>query len=336
MGLIKTAIHGRWNRHSSKIEEAKALWRIRKNFDKGKVASGELKLAEDSLTERFLRLLEDIGIDMISDGGFRYDSAFDISRGFGSCSGFNTLHRVSNTNHFHRAPEIYGLPKWQKPILVEDAKFLRVKSNREILVSLVGPYTLARQSIIRNPAITFEKLVEAFSLALNSEIRQLHKIPNIFVKIDEPQIIMPAPRADWELVKSSHRALTEKLDKERLFLASWFGPIRNPKEYFSLPFGGFFLDMPSLRFAWRSAKRVRKPEIIDHIPPKKVVCVGLIDATQPYLENDDLLKSFLELFLKKLNGNYLILSPNTDLTFLPWDITETKLRQLIRIAKEAA
>lgn len=325
---MKTAIHGRWNRHSSKIEEARNLWRTREDFDKGKATLEELSKAQDSLTERFLILQDNIGIDVVSDGGFRWDSALDIARKIGGCQGFKTLHRIEETNHFHRAPEVSNTPIWREPILKSDLRFAKNHTTKEIMVSLIGPYTLARQSINLDPTINVSKLALLYADALGNEIRELLAEGVSAVKVNDPYILL-YPN-DLDLIKDVMRWLTLSLDQNRVFLSTWFYGIDGWKGYFDLPFGGFFLD-----FAYGNRQvQAENFYALSEFPKNKVLGAGLIDARQPFLETMPNLKYCVSGILKHVDLEKLYLCPNADLTFLPWDISCLKLQQLVSLKKE--
>ena len=102
---MKTVLHGFWSLHSSEVEEVKELWCIRESYDKGRAKIEELKAAQDKLTIRFFKLQDELGIDILSDGGFHWDSSLDITRRLRGCAGFKNLQRIGMTNHFHRAPK---------------------------------------------------------------------------------------------------------------------------------------------------------------------------------------------------------------------------------------
>ncbi|MBI4991786.1 MAG: hypothetical protein HZB99_01040 [Candidatus Harrisonbacteria bacterium] len=323
---MKVAIHGRWNKHSSRIGEAKNLWRTRENFDKVLATEDEVRIATNLLTIRFLSLLDKIGVDVISDGGFRWDSAFDIARKIRGSDGLKILHRIPETNHFHRAPEITVWPVWPGPILKEDIRLVRMYNSKPILVSLVGPYTLARQSISRNSHIDFAKLVLAYAEVLHREIAELAKSNKVYVKIDDPQIF--SSQIDWSLLRSAYFKLAYGIERSKIFHCTWFRRIRNPKAYFELPFGGFFVDLSD-----RSAF-LRNYAILKYFPKGKILGAGIIDARQPaMLPMEDML-FWMRSVLQRVPRENVWLCPNADLEFLPWDIAEDKLRQLVQLKKE--
>src|SRR3989344_823066 len=325
---MKTAGPGRWNRHSSQVEEARNLWRVGEAFDQGRAALSELENAQNQLTRVFLGLEENIGIDAVSDGGFRWDSAFDISRKLVHCEGFKILHRIAETNHFHRAPEVGLAPVWREPILKSDLQFAKANTSKEILVSLAGPYTLARQSIVAaGSGIDLENLAYAYADALGKEIRELLNDGACAVKVDEPYLLL-YPN-DWDLINGVLRWLTLASDQNRVFLSTWFHPVNKFLNYFDLPFGGFFLD-----FTGGSDNLFGHLNVLKDFPANKILGAGMVDSRHPALAPIEDLLYWLRQILKRVPRENLWLTPSADLDFLPWDIAVLKLKQLVDLKKE--
>jgi len=162
---MRVVFCGRWNRHSSTYPETKELWRVREAVDHGRASAQDLRQAQDAVTALLLSQLERLGLDTLSDGGFRWDSLYDIARRIGGCSGFSRLIRIPETNHFHRQP-VATLPlRWEGPILLEDLSFARAHTRLPVALTLPGPYSLARQTE-NYRAVGLERLAEAYAAVL--------------------------------------------------------------------------------------------------------------------------------------------------------------------------
>jgi len=324
---LKTVLHGFWSLHSSEVEEAKELWRIRESYDKGQAKIEELKAAQDKLTTHFLKLQDDLGIDILSDGGFRWDSSLDIARRLKGCLGFKNLQRIGVTNHFHRAPIVEAMPVWQEPILLLDFIYANAATLKPIMVHLPGPYTLARQSLNPNEESGFNKeLVLAYAEAINLEIKSLLEANASYVKVDDSEIL--GYPDDRELIKEAFQILTAKLDFSRIYLHTTGFSVNNFPNYFDLPFGGFFLD-----FASSLAVREENLAAVKNLPQSCCLGVGLVNAARSYLPPTVKLLEFLRALNKKVPLEKLFLCPNADLDFLPWKIAVEKVKQLVDVAR---
>lgn len=320
---MKTVLHGFWSLHSSEVEEAKELWRLRE----AKAKPEELKAVQDKLTIRLLKLQDELGMDVLSDGGFRWDSFLDIARNLKGLTGFEVLHRVGVTNHFHRAPVMKTMPAWQSPILFSDFIFANAATLKPVMVHLPGPYTLARQSLNSQGEPAFsEDLALAYAQALNAEIKSLLEANAPYVKVDDSAILRHPE--DSDLVWEACKILTFNLDRSRVYLHTADLSVSNFPEYFDLPFGGFFLD-------FASSKKIMEENLIamQALPRDCVLGAGIVNATRSYFSPTDKLLELLTALNKNVSLDKMLLCPNTDLDFLPWNIAVEKVKQLVSLAK---
>lgn len=320
---MKTVLHGFWSLHSSEVKEAKELWRLRE----AKAKPEELKTVQNKLTIRLLKLQDELGVDILSDGGFRWDSSLDIAKNLKGLAGFEVLHRVGVTNHFHRTPVVEAMPTWQSPIFVSDFIFANAATLRPVMVNLPGPYTLARQSLNSQGESSFNKdLALAYAGALNLEIKSLLEANVPYVKIDDSAILRHPE--DSDLVQEACGVLTAKLDRSRIYFHTSDLPVSNFPRYFDLPFGGFFLD-------FASSKKIQDENVmaLQSLPKDCILGAGLINATRSYFPPTGELLELLAVLNKPVPLERMLLCPNTDLDFLPWNIAVEKVKQLISLAK---
>ena len=324
---MKTALHGFWSLHSSEVVEAKELRRIREAYDKGQAKIEELKAAQDKVTSHFLKLQDKLGVDILSDGGFRWDSSLDIARRLKGCAGFKNLQRIGVTNHFHRAPIVEAVPVWQEPILFLDFIYANAATLKPVMVHLPGPYTLARQSLRPDEESGFNKeLVFAYAQALNCEIKSLLEANVCYVKVEDSEIL--GYPDDRELIKEAFQILTANLDFSKVYLHTTGSSVNNFPNYFDLPFGGFFLD-------FASSKEIREGNLaaIQALPQDCVLGAGLINSTRFYLPPLAKLLDCLQAVNKQVSLERILLCPNADLDFLPWNIAVAKVKQLVDVAR---
>lgn len=326
---MKTVLHGFWSLHSSEVEGAKELQRIRESYDKGQAKIEELKAAQDKITVHFLKLQDEMGVNILSGGGFRWDSALDITRQLKGCAGFKNLQRVGVTNHFHRAPVVEATPVWQNPIFISDFIYANAVTFKPVMVHLPGPYTLARQSLNPNETSGFNKeLVLAYAQALNLEIKSLLETNTPWVKVEDSEIL--GYPDDQELVREAFKILTAKLDSSRIYFHTSGYSVNNFPNYFDLPFGGFFLD-----FSSSSKIREENLKAIQGLPQTCHLGAGLVNATRSYFPPTVEILEILQLINKAVPLERIFLCPNADLDFLPWNIAVEKVKQLVAIAKVA-
>ena len=278
-----------------------------------------LRAAQDSLTRLLLGELEAAGIDLVGEGSFRWDSIYDVTRRIEGCSGFDQLTRIPGTNQFHRQP-VADLPlSRERPLLVDDLSFAKASTSKPLVVSLPGPYSTARQT--QNVGeMGLGNLTFAYADVFNQEAVDLIRNGAAIVRIEEPQIL-DHPE-DMEIFKEAMGRLAEGVDLSRLALATWFGGIEDP-DFFQLPFGIFALDFV------RGKETV---SILPNFPSDKKLIAGIIDARHPYQESDRDLAKLVGSITKHVSPSQVLLSPNTDMHFLPWDDAIGKVRKLAEFA----
>jgi 5-methyltetrahydropteroyltriglutamate--homocysteine methyltransferase len=314
---MRVVFCGRWNRHSSTYPETKELWRVREAVDHGRASAQDLRQAQDAVTALLLSQLERLGLDTLSDGGFRWDSLYDIARRIGGCSGFSRLIRIPETNHFHRQP-VATLPlRWEGPILLDDLSFARAHTRLPVALTLPGPYSLARQTE-NYRAVGLERLAEAYAAVLRQEIAALLQAGAAFVRVDDPQILMHLE--DAPIVRKAAAVLTDGLDRSRIGLSTWFADVTVFPDYFALPFGLFFLNLTG---NGQGVGAVRD------VPADQVLALGIVDANQTYAEQPEDLSERVRPVASQRPAASLMVTSNADFTYLPWDRALEKLGALV-------
>lgn len=312
---------GRWNRHSSTYPETKEFWRVREAVDHGRASAQDLRQAQDAVTALLLSQLERVSLDTVSDGGFRWDSLYDIARRIGGCSGFSRLIRVPETNHFHRQP-VATLPlRWEGPILLDDLSFARAHTRLPVAVTLPGPYSLARQTE-NYRAVGLERLAEAYAAVLRQEIAALLQAGAAFVRVDDPQILMHPE--DAPIIRKAAAVLTEGLDRGRIGLSTWFEDVTVFPDYFALPFGLFFLNLTT---------NGKTAGGLHDLPAERALALGIVDAYQTYEEQPEDLSGRIRPVASRRPPSSLMVTSNADFSYLPWERALGKLGALVSWAR---
>ncbi|MDO8516263.1 MAG: hypothetical protein Q7S28_03370 [bacterium] len=314
---MRTIVCGRWNKHSSRYPETKALWADRNLVDKGSLSRDGLAPSEDAVNELIVRTLASSGIDIIGDGGVGDDSVYDVARRIAGCNGFTQITRIPKTNHFHRQP-VATLPlKRNQPLIVERLMRSRQYTSHPMIACLPGPYTTARQTA--NVAeIGLRPLALAYAKVLREEAQALLAVGAAFVRIEEPQIV-DHPE-DFELFAECISEFVAGIsDANRVMLATWFGDVAAMPSFYNLPVGAFWLDFVEGR---------RTLETLKSFPDSKQLVAGIFDARHSYAESPEELSSLVQEIAKYVAPERLFIAPNTDLDFLPWDEASQKIRNI--------
>src|SRR2546428_6002566 len=177
---------------------AKELWRVPEPY---------LAEAQDDATLLAIRAQERAGLDIITDGEIRRES---YSNRFATAlEGIDIDHpgtALDRSGHPNPVPRIVGRIRRRHPVEVDDLKFLKRHTNRQVKITVPGPFTMSQQA--QND---FYKSVEEaamdYAAAVNEEIRDLFAAGADIVQIDEPYMQARPEKAREYGLKALNRAL---------------------------------------------------------------------------------------------------------------------------------
>lgn len=162
---------------------------------------------EDQATLLAIKQQEDAGVDIVCDGEQRRDNFFsfvaDRLDGVELMSMAELLDHVDDKAAFEamlealdvpafaiKNPVVRGKIRASRPLVLEDAAFLRAHTRKPIKVTLPGPYLLSRssyvESLTRNAYDSREAMADDFVALLRCELLQLAAAGVEVVQFDEP------------------------------------------------------------------------------------------------------------------------------------------------------
>src|SRR5882672_2667197 len=153
------------------------LWRVEPEL---------LERAQDDATLIALRDQERAGIDIVSDGEVRRESYFN--RFATTLEGIdldNPGTAISRTGKPALVPRVVGRVRRLRPVTVRDVQFLRANTDRQIKITVPGPFTMTE--LAQNDYYASDAdLAMDYAAAVNAEIRDLFTAGADVVQIDEP------------------------------------------------------------------------------------------------------------------------------------------------------
>ncbi len=177
--MLKTTTVGSFPK-SEELKSARAKVR------RGQMDPAQLKKLEQEATRDWIRIQEEIGLDILVDGEqYRGDMATYFAE---HLEGFTISSRVrSYGNRYYRKPIAAQEVRWKGPITVEWFKFAQGLTSKPVKGMLTGPYTMMDWSF--NEAYPNRR---AFCLglarAIHEEVRALETAGAQFIQIDEPAV----------------------------------------------------------------------------------------------------------------------------------------------------
>src|SRR5712691_7950588 len=153
------------------------LWRVAPEF---------LDQAQDDATIIAIRDQERAGIDIVSDGEMRRESYFNrFATALDGVDLDNPGTVISRTGKPALVPRVVGRVRRLRPVNVRDVQFLRAHTDRQIKITVPGPFTMTQ--LAQNDYYASETdLAMDYAAAVNAEIRDLFAAGADVVQIDEP------------------------------------------------------------------------------------------------------------------------------------------------------
>ncbi|HVD25211.1 MAG TPA: hypothetical protein VNB86_04380, partial [Gaiellaceae bacterium] len=116
---------------------AKELWRVPEPY---------LEEAQDDATRIAVQEMEQVGVDVITDGEMRRES---YSNRFATAlDGVDLEHpgtALDRTGHPNPVPRVVGPVRRARPVEIRDVEFLRAATERRIKITVPGPFTMTQQ-----------------------------------------------------------------------------------------------------------------------------------------------------------------------------------------------
>jgi 5-methyltetrahydropteroyltriglutamate--homocysteine methyltransferase len=183
------------------------LLRAQSRKQRGKISAAEFERVADEAVLETLRLQEEAGVDLVTDGEQRRDNFYSFVAerldGVRLMSLAEMLDIVEDKDGFERILQTLDVPAFsirnptcvgkierRAPLALDEYLFLRQHTDRPIKVPLPGPYLLTRAMWVKEATRaaypTKEDLAEDVVRILRQEAMELHDAGADFVQFDEP------------------------------------------------------------------------------------------------------------------------------------------------------
>ncbi|HZO15513.1 MAG TPA: vitamin-B12 independent methionine synthase, partial [Polyangiaceae bacterium] len=183
------------------------LLRAQKLKRAGKLSHEEFDAQADAAVLDLLRMQEDVGVDIVTDGEQRRDNFYsfvaDKLSGVQLMSLQEMLDIIEDKATFERILQTLDVPAYslsnptcvgklarKKPLAVDELRFLRKHTDRPVKIPLPGPYLLTRAMFVPEVSQAIypskEDLAEDVVRILREEIAELVQEGVDFIQLDEP------------------------------------------------------------------------------------------------------------------------------------------------------
>ncbi len=320
--MLKTTVVGNY----PKITEDKTALNLRRalnRFDQAKITKEELEEVYQKTIKRVIKEQEEAGVDLITDGQIRWDDP--ITPFAKNIHGIEIggLLRFFDNNVYYRRPLIRSKLRFADYSVVEEFKFARANSRKEVKQVLPGAFTFARLSVDEFYQDE-ERLVLDLAGILHKEAEKLSQEGARIIQIDEPALCFHPDKL--KLVEGSLKVLTEGL-KSKIALYLYFGSIKDlVPALFELPVDIIGVDVVS--------KKENLDLLLEYNDAKKEIGVGCVDARNTRMESQSELWTIFEKITKKIPEEKIYINPSCGLEFLPHAQAQKKLKNMVRAVNQ--
>ena len=327
--MFETAIAGSLPKPAW-LAETEKLW------PQWKATGPELAQAKLDATLLWIKLQEDAGLDVISDGE---QSRQHFVHGFlEQVDGIDFEHKVEmgirRDRYRAMLPQVVAPLRLKGRVHETEARFMRARSRRKIKIALPGPMTMVDTVADRFYGDRV-KMAFAFAELLNQEALALEADGVDIVQFDEPAFnVYLEEAADWG-VRALERAVQGLSCTTAVHICYGYGIRANIdwKESLGAEWREYETVFPAL--AASSINQISLECIHSHVPPElmallagKDVMVGVIDVASDAVETPEEVAATIGGALKFVPRERLIACTNCGLAPMKREVAEAKLRAL--------
>ena len=297
---------------------AAELWRVAPQW---------LAQAQDDATVLAIRDQELAGLDIITDGEMRWESYSNrFATALDGVDLDNPGTALDRSGHPNPVPRIVGRVRRQRPVQVEDVRFLRANTERRIKITVPGPFTMSQQAQNDFYADEAEMALD-YAAAVNAEIRDLFAAGAEVVQLDEPYMQARPEKARRYGLAALNRALEGISGETAVHICFGYAAIihERPSGYSFLPeLAGCSAHGISIETAQSSLDC----SVLEALAEKKII-LGVLDLSSHEIETPDVVAARIRRALPHCPAERLVVAPDCGLKYLPRPVAYGKMRAMV-------
>jgi 5-methyltetrahydropteroyltriglutamate--homocysteine methyltransferase len=302
---------------------ARELWRIPEAY---------LEEAQRDATLMAIRAQEEAGLDIITDGEIRRES---YSNRFATALDGVDLEKhgvaMDRTGHPNPVPRIVGPIRRNRPVEVEDVKFLRAHTSRPIKITVPGPFTMTQQA--QNDYYPDEESAAlAYADAVNGEIKDLFSAGADIVQIDEPYMQARPEKARQYGLKALNRALEGVSETTIVHICFGYAAVVGHSKPAGYSFLAELRDCSCKQVSIETAQPNLDCSVLTNLPGKKIL-LGVINLDDMNVETPAVVVERVRRALPYAKAENIIIAPDCGMKYLPRDVAFGKMKAMVEAAK---
>lgn len=302
---------------------ARELWRIPEAY---------LAQAQEDATLIAIRLQEDAGLDIVSDGEIRRESYSNrFATALEGVDLDNPGTALDRSGHPNPVPRIVGKIRRKHAVEVGDLQFLKKHTTRLTKITVPGPFTMLQQA--QNDFYkSEEEAAMDYAAAVNEEIKDLFAAGADVVQIDEPYMQARPEKARQYGLAALNRALDGVQGTTCVHICFGYAAIihERPTGYSFLPeLSGCRCRQVSLE----TAQSNLDTSVLRQLEGKQFL-LGCLDLSDLNVETPEVIADRVRKALAHVSPEQIILAPDCGMKYLPREVAQGKLANMVAAAKQ--
>lgn len=302
---------------------AKELWRIPEAY---------LAEAQEDATLIAIRLQEDAGLDIVSDGEIRRESYSNrFATALEGVDLDNPGSALDRSGHPNPVPRIVGKIRRKHAVEVSDLQFLKKHTKLLTKITVPGPFTMLQQA--QNDFYkSEEEAAMDYAAAVNEEIKDLFAAGADVVQIDEPYMQARPEKARQYGLAALNRALEGVQGTTCVHICFGYAAIihERPTGYSFLPeLSGCRCKQVSLE----TAQSHLDTSVLRQLEGKQFL-LGCLDLSDLNVEAPEVIADRVRKALAHVKPEQIILAPDCGMKYLPREVAQGKLQNMVAAAKQ--
>jgi 5-methyltetrahydropteroyltriglutamate--homocysteine methyltransferase len=302
---------------------AKELWRI---------PPEHLAEAQDDATVVAIRLQEEAGLDILTDGEIRRESYSNhFATALEGVDIDNPGTALDRSGHPNPVPRIVGPISRPEAVEVGDLRFLRAHTGKTIKMTVPGPFTMSQQAQ-NDHYPDAEAAAMGYAAAVNAEIKDLFAAGADIVQIDEPYLQARPDAARAYGLEALNAALDGVTGTTAVHLCFGYAAIihERPEGYSFLPeLAGCTADQISIETAQSGLDLGVLSDLTD-----KTIILGVIDLSDHAVESVETVAARTRRAFDRVPPERIVIATDCGMKYLPRDSAFGKMQAMALAARE--
>lgn len=298
----------------------KTIWRVEEPY---------LEEAQDDATAQAVRMQEDAGIDILTDGEIRRESYFNrFANALGGIDIDNPAEVEGRNKTRQIVPRVIGEIRRVAPVQVRDVEVLRRLTKKPIKITVPGPFTMMRLAKDEYYGGDKRALLTAYAKVVNEEVHDLKRAGADIIQLDEPFMESFVDEAKELAIDGINCSLEGVGGTTVVHLCFGYGhyvKVAKPNTY-------TFLDplneCAAHQISIEAAQPNLDPATLKRVSTKAVM-YGVLDLHDHTVETPEIVAARIRGALKHIEPERLIIAPDCGMKYLPRAVAFGKLKAMV-------